>query len=290
MDNRRNGGPAAEFPGARVVREPVPGISAARNRGVDVATGEIIAFTDDDVLVDRRWLRAIGERFAREPDLAAVSGVVIPLELETPAQVMFEQFGMGLDRGLVPLTFERSGRFQVVRRVPGTGTERVGSLYEMGEFGQGSNMAFRADALRARGGFDEALGTGTPTHGGEDLTMLVELLMAGHRLAYEPGAIIHHSHRATMEELERQIHGYGIGFTAMLLGLAVRNPWHFVGLAGVIPTWVRRLRNPSEGKQSQRPDGFPQSLARAELGGMLAGPVAYLRSCWIHRRRLRWSW
>jgi hypothetical protein len=197
---------------------------------------------------------------------------------------------MGLDRGLVPLTFERSGRFRVVRRVLGTGAERVGSLYEMGEFGQGSNMAFRAGALRARGGFDEALGTGTPTHGGEDLTMLVELLMSGHRLAYEPGAIIHHSHRATMEELERQIHGYGIGFTAMLLGLAFRDPWHFVGLAGVLGTWIRRQRNPAEGKQSQQPEGFPPSLARAELRGMLGGPVAYLRSCWIHRRRLRWSW
>jgi cellulose synthase/poly-beta-1,6-N-acetylglucosamine synthase-like glycosyltransferase len=290
VDNRRGGGPAVEFPGARVVREPVPGISAARNRGVDVATGEIIAFTDDDVSVDRRWLRAIGERFAGEPGLAAVSGVVVPLELETPAQVMFEQFGMGLDRGLVPLTFERSGRFQVVRRVPGTGSERFGSVYKMGEFGQGSNMAFRADALRGRGGFDEALGTGTPTHGGEDLTMLVELLMTGHRLAYEPGAIIHHSHRATMEELEQQFHGYGIGFTAMLLGLAVRNPWHFVGMAGVIPAWLKTLLKPSEGKQSQRPDDYPQSLSRAELRGMLAGPAAYLRSCWIHRRRLRWSW
>jgi GT2 family glycosyltransferase len=290
VDNRPGGGPAAEFPGARVVREPVPGISAARNRGVDVATGEIIAFTDDDVVVDRRWLRAIGERFASEAGLAALSGIVIPLELETPAQVMYEQYGNCLERGLMPLTFERSGRFQVARRVPGTGSERVGSLYKMGEFGQGANMAFRADALRARGGFDEALGTGTPTHGGEDLTMLVELLVTGHRLAYEPGAIIHHSHRATLEELERQLHGYGIGFTAMLLGLAIRDPWHFVGLAGVIPAWLRTQRNPSEGKQSHRPDGYPPSLARAELRGMLAGPVAYLHSCWIHRRRLRWSW
>jgi cellulose synthase/poly-beta-1,6-N-acetylglucosamine synthase-like glycosyltransferase len=290
VDNRQGGGPPAEFPGARVVREPVRGISAARNRGIDVATGEIIAFTDDDVLVDRRWLRAIGERFASEPDLAALSGIVIPLELETPAQVMYEQFGNCLERGLAPLTFERSGRFHVLRRVPGTGAERVGSLYKMGEFGQGANMAFRADALRARGGFDEALGTGTPTHGGEDLTMLVELLATGHRLAYEPGAIIHHSHRATMEELERQLHGYGIGFTAMLLGLAIRNPWHFVGLASVIPAYLRTQRDPSEGKQSHRPDDYPQSLARAELRGMLGGPAAYLRSCWIHRRRLRWSW
>jgi hypothetical protein len=61
-------------------------------------------------------------------------------------------------------------------------------------------------------------------------------------------------------------------------------------MAGVIPAWLKTLLKPSEGKQSQRPDDYPQSLSRAELRGMLAGPAAYLRSCWIHRRRLRWSW
>lgn len=290
IDNQRGDGLTLQFPGAQVVREPVPGISAARNRGIEVATGEIVAFTDDDVLVDRRWLRAIGERFACDPDLAAVCGVVIPLELETPAEVMFEQFGSGLDRGLTPLTFQRSGRFQVARRELETGSERVASLYQGGEFGQGSNMAFRATVLRARGGFDEALGTGTPTHGGEDLGMLMELLMAGYRLGYEPGAIIRHSHRATMEELERQIHGYGVGFTAMLVALAIRNPWHFAGLASVIPAWLKSLRDPSAAKQAHRPDDYPPSLARAELRGMLRGPFAYLHSCLIHRHRLKWSW
>lgn len=290
VDNRRHDGPAARFPGARVVREPVPGISAARNRGIEVATGDVIAFTDDDVRVDRRWLHAVGERFASEPDLAAVSGVVMPLELETAAQVMFEQFGSGLDRGLTPLTFERSGRFGVVRREPGTGAERFGSLYETGEFGQGSNMAFRATALRDRGGFNEALGIGTPTHGGEDLAIFMELLMEGNRLGYEPGAIVYHSHRATLDELERQIHGYGVGFTAMLIALATRNPWHFVGLASVFPAWLRSLRDPSATKRTHRPEGYPPLLARAELRGMLAGPFAYLRSCWVHRHRLRRSW
>lgn len=290
VDNRRDDGRAVHFPGARVVREAVPGISAARNRGIEVATGEVIAFTDDDVVADRSWLLALGTRFASEPDVAAVTGLVVPLELETAAQILFEQSGSGLDKGFTPLTFARSRRFTVTRREQWTGSQRAGSLYATGEFGLGSNMAFRTAFLRARGGFDEALGTGTPARGGEDLAMLVELLMSGHKLAYEPGAIIHHSHRATMEELERQIHGYGIGFTAMLTAMALRDPRHVVGLASVVPAWLRSLRDPSAAKQVHRPEDYPPSLAHAELRGMLAGPGAYLRSRWIHRHRRRWTW
>jgi GT2 family glycosyltransferase len=285
VDNRPAGSPAVDLPGVRVVHEPRPGISAARNRGIEEATGEIIAFTDDDVEVDRRWLRAIAERFAREPELGAVTGLVVPAELETAAQIFFEQSGSGLDRGYAALTFERSGRFQMKRRDVEQGTERIQSMYEMGELGLGSNMAFRASVLRAMGGFDQALGTGTPARGGEDLAALVELLAAGHRLAYEPAAIVHHTHRATIDDLERQIHGYGLGFTAMLTAIALRNPRHFLGLASVVPAWLRSLRDPASAKRANRSADFPTDLGRTELRGMLAGPAAYLRA-----RRMQRSW
>src|SRR6202020_59640 len=146
--------PAAELEGARVVRESRPGISAARNRGVAVATGEIIAFTDDDVQVHPGWLSAIGRRFARQPHVSAVSGLVVPLELETQAQILFEQSGNGLDRGYAPLTFERAGRFRVRRRDERSGLEEVRSLYLTGEFGLGSHMAFRTAVPQAAGGVD----------------------------------------------------------------------------------------------------------------------------------------
>jgi GT2 family glycosyltransferase len=286
VDNRRAGSPPLELEGARVVLEPRPGISAARNHGLATARGEIVAFTDDDVVVDPRWLRALGECFAREPEVVAVTGLVVPRELDTPAQIWFEQSGSGLDRGFVPLSFERAGRFRMLRRATEDGDERVQSLYATGELGLGSNMAFRRHVVMAVGGFDEALGTGTPTRGGEDLAMLVELLARGHRLAYEPTAIVHHSHRATFTELERQIHGYGIGFTAMLTAIALRHPSHLLGLAQVIPAWARSLRDPTSAKRAHRAEGYPSRLARAELRGMLAGPYAYLRS---RRMQRRWS-
>lgn len=288
VDNRPGNVPPVDIPGVRVVREPQPGISAARNRGIEVATGEIIAFTDDDVVADRRWLRALAERFAREPDVAAVTGVIVPLELETTAQVLFEQSRCGRDRRFSPLTFERFGRFRVLRRAPGDGTEQVGSLYKTGEFAPGANMAFLATVLREMGGFDEALGTGTPTRGGEDMAILIELLAAGHRLAYEPGAIIQHRQQATLAELEHQIHGYGIGFTAMLTAVTLRDPWHIIGLAAVLPAWLLSRRGPRSAKRVNRPEEYPPSLARAELRGMLAGPLAYLRSRWVHRAGRRW--
>jgi GT2 family glycosyltransferase len=285
VDNRPADAPAADIEGARVVREPRPGISAARNRGISVATGEIIAFTDDDVQVHPGWLSALGRRFARQPHLSAVSGLVMPLELETQAQILFEQSGSGLDRGYAPLTFERAGRFRVRRRDERSGVAEVRSLYLTGEFGLGSNMAFRTAVLQAAGGFDEALGVGTPTRGGEDLAMFVELLTAGHQTGYEPTAIIEHQHRATMADLDRQIYGYGLGFTAMLTAVTLRDPRHALGLAAIVPAWLRSLRAESSVKSVNRAEDYPPGLARAEFRGMAAGPLAYLRA-----RRARSQW
>ena len=287
VDNRAAGSqPSLALAGVRVVCEPRPGISAARNRGLMEAGGAVIAFTDDDVVVDRRWLRALGERFAQQPALAAVTGLVVPSELETPAQIWFEQSGSGLDRGYSPLTFERAGRFRVKRRALDDGSELVHSLYATGELGLGSNMAFRTDVLRAAGGFDEALGTGTATRGGEDLAILLELLSAGHPLGYEPSAIVHHTHRATLEELERQMYGYGSGFTAMLTAIGLRDPRHFAGLAAVVPAWLRSLRDPASAKRVNRDEDYPRDLSRLELRGMIAGPFAYLQA---RRAQRRWA-
>jgi len=147
-------------------------------------------------------------------------------------------------------------------------------------------MAFDTAVLRAAGGFDVALGTGTPSRGGEDLAVLVELLTAGHALGYEPNAFVHHTHRATLAGLERQIYGYGVGFTAMLTAVVLRDPRHLAGLAAVMPAWVRSLRDPTSAKRALRTDSYPSGLGRTELRGMLAGPSAYLRA---RRMQRRWA-
>jgi glycosyltransferase involved in cell wall biosynthesis len=68
----------------RYLHEPEQGLSAARNCGIRHARAPIVAFTDDDVLVDRSWLRTIACAFARQPEIAFLGGKVLPIWFETP--------------------------------------------------------------------------------------------------------------------------------------------------------------------------------------------------------------
>jgi len=77
------------FPHFRYVREPRPGLDNARNRAIREASGEIVAFTDDDTVVDAHWLTALTVAFD-SPDVMCVTGLVVPYELDHPAQQLFE--------------------------------------------------------------------------------------------------------------------------------------------------------------------------------------------------------
>ena len=88
----------AAHPRARYVIEPEAGLDRARNRAIAEASSDIVAFTDDDVVVDVAWVGALRRAFADDPAVQAVTGLVMPLELETPAQVLFERYG-GFGRG-----------------------------------------------------------------------------------------------------------------------------------------------------------------------------------------------
>src|SRR4051812_47208835 len=84
----------------RYVAERRPGLSYARNAGISAATGDVITFLDDDVVADRHVLDRLVQAFAADAGVACVTGLIVPLELETTAQVQLEQFatfGKGFD-------------------------------------------------------------------------------------------------------------------------------------------------------------------------------------------------
>lgn len=283
-----------------IVRERRPGLSYARNAGVAAAHGEIIAFTDDDVEVDSNWLSSIVDAFNSSTEIKCVTGLVIPAELETEAQELFELFCGGFDRGLAPHSWFIPSRRSPIRTslkrsnflVIESGSvenSRSKSLYVvMGNCGVGANMAVRREfALGCP--FDVALGGGSIAQGGEDIRFYADVLWAGFAIMYVPSAIVRHTHRREMEALEAQMRGFGVGFTAIFTSLILEDVRHLAGVMmcgapNALFRWVRSAfsgQSAAEGRDQQA--SYPASLRRNELRGMMWGPWRYLQS----RRRVR---
>lgn len=256
-------------PRFRYVCEPAPGLSRARNRGLAEAKASYVAFTDDDVQVDPWWLEGIVAGFARDPEAGCVTGLVPPAELDDPAQQFFDR-RYSWAAHLETRVFDLRGR----------GDESALYPYSAGIFGTGANFAVDRDLLIGLGGFDEALGAGTPAGGGEDLDAFVRVLRAGRSLVYEPSAVVWHVHRADARALRRQLFFYGVGLTAFLTKHML-DPHTAAEIAARVPEGLRRGRRLWSPAEIGEP--APKVLILAEVAGMLAGPVAYLRG----RVRLR---
>lgn len=268
-------------PRLRIVTEQTPGLSQARNRGVAAATGQVIAFTDDDAMTRPTWLTEILDVFAADPagfatGIGAVTGAVFPLEIRHDAQRFFEARG-GFPKstevavwsyGEVPLSLRHLGPVGHGGPLYPLATARVGA---------GVNMAFTRRALDIMGPFDVHLGAGTPTQGGEDLDAFARVLRAGLTIVYTPDAVVHHSHRADLASLETQIYGNGTGMAALLTKTVVENPAAILRLAGRIPQVAKRLAPGSE-RVAGIDDDVPGDLTRREIRGFLAGPRLYLRA------------
>lgn len=244
----------------RYVLEPVVGAARARNRGVLETSGDVIAFTDDDCVVDARWLAGLGAHLA-DPRVAAVTGVVAPLELDTPAQWLFEAHG-GLSRGFAPVTLD--------------GAE-VDAITSVGRIGVSANVAVRRSAFERVGLFAEWLGPGTPARAAEDYDLFCRLLDVGDRLVLDPCQLVWHRHRRDLRSLRRTLFDYGhsssafatqrIAFDRDLGAARVYRWWWLVHL----PRELGRIA-------ARRQSRLPLRLVLAELAGTLAGPVGLWRS------------
>lgn len=254
------------------VREEQPGLASAHNRAVAEAQGTMIAFTDDDVVVDRYWLAELAKNLVSD-QVGCVTGTIIPAELETPSQIWIEQFG-GFSKGFARHVFEPLANWKQNPLYP----------YAAGRFGSGANMAFKTSVLRAMGGFDPATGTGTPARGGDDLSAFFELITRGYHLVYEPAAIVYHWHRRDYAGLRRQVYGYGVGLTAYLTKTLVDRPSRVFDLAARIPFGIAYLLSPQSPKNAKKRADYPGELTVIERKGMLYGPVAYLWSRWQSRK------
>jgi glycosyltransferase involved in cell wall biosynthesis len=249
------------------VIEPRPGLSCARNRGLATARGEIVAYTDDDVSVDPGWLSGVARGFAARADVGCVTGLACTAAIEGPAEAYFDARVSWADSCQRQI-FDMSPRW------------RDGLYpYSPGRFGTGANFAFQTQLLKSLGGFDEALGAGTLTAGGEDLDAFLRVLLAGYAIAYEPAGIVWHHHRADLDDLRKQMFGYGTGLTAFLtkhlLDARTRR-----ALLHRVPSGIRKIvRIPGNTRDSMMTEQAPGGeLLLREFLGFAAGPLCYARA------------
>ncbi len=194
----------AKFDGVIYLSEPASGLSRARNSGIARSTGEIVAFTDDDVRVHRRWVQRIRETLAQE-NVWAMTGLVLAAELETESQVRFEVELGGFNRGYRPILFD-SFFLETMHH----------KAMPVWSIGAGANMAFRREVFSRVGLFDPRLGAGA-SGCSEDSELWYRILVDGMSIAYEPRAAVLHSHRVDSHALNRQTRQYMRGHVVALL-------------------------------------------------------------------------
>ena len=155
----------------KYVFEERQGLSHARNQGIETAQGEILAFLDDDVIVERYWLANIHKAFA-ENRVAAVGGKILPL-WETPKP-----------KWLIPSLYYMLALLDL-------GDKSILLTYPNIIFG--ANFAVHTEIFKKYGNFNINLGrVGMRLFCHEELDFIHRLQKAGEKILYHPNVIVHH--------------------------------------------------------------------------------------------------
>jgi glycosyltransferase involved in cell wall biosynthesis len=172
----------------RIVSEPRPGLSVARNAGLRAAAGNILVFTDDDCYPEPDYPIQIVACF-EERAIGYLGGRILLWDKQD-LPITIQPLAERVD--IAPRSFVKPGLIH------------------------GANMSFKREVFDAVGFFDELLGIGTPLHCGEDLDLLARASAAGFPGAYDPRpTVFHHHRRSRPEDARRLLAGYDIGRGAL---------------------------------------------------------------------------
>jgi glycosyltransferase involved in cell wall biosynthesis len=265
-----------QFPGEprlRYVEEPWSPASLARNTGLAQSEAAIVAFIDDDAVVDAFWIRHSVDALLGETGVVCVTGRSASPQIRDATGFAPELSAEGWERR----TYHRSDPHN----------EHPLLACTAGGLGAGAGTVMLTDVARELGGFDVALGPATPACGGEYIDLLVRLLRRGYTISYEPNAIVWREHPARAEARRREIYRYGVGLGAIFSKRLVAGPARRAWL-GAIPAAVRYSRDPAPQLEGDALGRYPVRLRWLMRLGMLVGPLAYLWSAFLaSARRLR---
>lgn len=175
------------------------GYGVARNISVQASTGEILAFTDDDCIVDRRWLRELVAPMLQYPDVAGVGGAVLPRDATLLGQC---EHGLGYPGGGLPYVHRAAGQLVETRQLNTV------------------NCAYWRRTLVDAGGFNPHA-----ARGGEDYLLAREITKRW-RCLFNPRAVVYHRSRGSLPRLFARFFNFGRGQIEMLR--FIDQPLHIV--------------------------------------------------------------
>ncbi len=173
-----------KFPSVILKTIPPSGLSAARNTGAAIASGEILAFTDDDCQPDTEWITHLDSAF-KNPSTAAAGGPNLPPPPRTPKDA-------------------------IICSAPGSPSHILLDDTQA-EHIPGCNLAVRASVFHSIKGFNPIFKTA-----GDDVDFCWRLSDANHLITFVPSAFVWHSRRPSIRAFLRQQRGYGLAERILL--------------------------------------------------------------------------
>ncbi|MDB4917789.1 MAG: glycosyl transferase family 2 [Gemmatimonadetes bacterium] len=236
---------------ARYIREPVTGLSRARNTGGRAATADVIVYIDDDARADPAWLKSLLLEF-HDPRVAVVTGRCVPIPNSNTPEIL-DGMGRWWMAGLTHRTFDIA--------VPGWEEVAVA-----GGVGTGTSMAFRRGDFNEWTGFDERLGRGAPITSYEEHEAFLAYLLRGRRVVYTPDALVTHPVPDTWAAFERFRRDTRTAYVAYLLLLFAKHP----AARGPMWRWLRRRLRRTGGEPAGGADNSesPFQAVRTVLKGI----------------------
>lgn len=204
-DDSSSGDLCSGYSGLRYLRICERGKTNALNYGISQSSASLIAFTDDDAIVDSKdWLFTMATHFQENPNLGYVSGNVIAFETRTDAQRIWESKG-GLSKG----TTFKVWHTQQLKADYGF------KVWPLTEIFAGANSMIPREVLLSVGSFNPLFGPGGILPHGEFLELGYRIIRARYDVLYDPNPKILHQHPAVKWDLQKKLFLYGRGDTSL---------------------------------------------------------------------------